>query len=207
MTTFCQNVFGFGGTNIALRGQIKKSNLISALLVAFFTFIIALLVSIGSEALMRAIKDIYISFILLLIIILLGIFFDVIGTAATATELAPFNARAAKRVFGAKQAVKVARNADAVANYCNDVIGDIAGTLSGAIGASIVFYLSGRFGALDTVLTGAIMTSLIASLTVGGKALGKSIAINNANEIIFRVAVVLAWWEDLTGLELFKNRR
>lgn len=188
-------------------GQIKKSNLISASLVAFFTFIIALLMSVGSEALMKALNNIVVSIILLLLIMGLGIFFDIIGTAATATEKSAYNAKAAKKVHGAKQAVRIASNADAVANYCNDVIGDISGTLSGAIGAAIVIYLSHHFSILDTVLTGAVMTSLIASVMVGGKAIGKNIAINNANDIIFRVAVVLAWWEDITGLELFKNRR
>ena len=59
----------------------------------------------------------------------------------------------------------------------------------------------------DTVLTGAVMTSLIAALTVGGKATGKNIAIENANTIIFRVALVMAWWEKLTGIELFKGGR
>lgn len=190
-----------------MRGQIKASNLISALIVAFFTFVIALLMSIGSEALLKALREVVVAVILLIIITSWGIFFDIIGTAATATDLAPFNAKAAKRVFGAKQAVKIVRNADAVANYCNDMIGDITGTLSGAIGASIVVNLSQHFGTLNTVLAGAVMTSLIASITVGGKAIGKYIALNNANSIILKVAVVLAWWENMTGLELFKNRR
>lgn len=187
--------------------HINKGNIISALIVAFFTFFIALLVGIGSEMLLKAINEVLVAVILLLLVVFLGIFFDIIGTAATATDVAHFNARAAKRMFGARQAVRIAQNADVVANYCNDVIGDIAGTLSGAMGAGIVFYLLGRFSFLNAVLTGAVMTSLIASLTVGGKAIGKNIAINYANNIIFRVAIILAWWEDLTGIELFKNRR
>lgn len=188
-------------------GYIKKSNLIAALIVAFFTFFIALLVSIGSQALIEAINDVTVAIILLLIIVFLGIFFDIIGTAAAATNVSPFNAKAAKRVFGAKQAVKLARNADKVANFCNDVVGDIAGTLSGAIGASIVYYLVGRFNFLDIVLTGSVMTSFIAAVTVGGKAIGKSVAISNADNIILKVAIILGWWEEITGIELLNNRR
>lgn len=188
-------------------GYIKKSNLIAAAIIAFFTFFIALLVNIGSQALMKAINDVAVMIILLLIIVFLGIFFDIIGTAAAATNVSPFNAKAAKRVFGSKQAVKLARNANVVANFCNDVVGDIAGTLSGAIGAAIVYYLTGRFNFLNTVLTGSIMTSFTAAITVGGKAVGKSFAINNANNIIFKVAIILGWWEEITGIELFKNRR
>ena len=121
--------------------------------------------------------------------------------------LPPFNAQAARKLYGAKQAVKLIRNADLVANFCNDVIGDISGTLSGAIGAGIVLKLAQMFGSMDLILAGAVMTSLIAALTVGGKAVGKRIAINHCNAIISRVARVVAWWEELSGVELFKNRR
>lgn len=184
-----------------------KSNITSGLIVAFFTFFIALFVSIGSQVLMSTVKYLWVAILLLIIIIALGIFFDIIGTAAAAAALPPFNAKAAKKVFGAYQAVKITKNASAVANYCNDVIGDIAGTLSGAVGAGIVFNLAHTFSFSDTILTGAIMTSFIAALTVGGKSLGKGVAIARANSIIFRVAVTLGWWENVTGLELFKDRR
>jgi hypothetical protein len=197
----------YAGVIAKLTGYIKKENLIAGLIVAFFTFFIALLVSLGSEALVRVVNSVIVAIILLIIIICLGIFFDIIGTAATAANLPPFNARAAKKVFGAKQAVKIIRNNDLMANFCNDVIGDIAGTLSGAIGAGIIVSLSTRLAFIDLILGGAVMTSLIAALTVGGKAVGKGVAVNHANSIIFRVAVFLAWWEDITGIEVFKNRR
>lgn len=188
-----------------MSGYIRKSHLISALLVAFFTFGIALLVSIGSEGLVKAVNNVLVAIGLLAAIILMGIFFDIIGTAVTAAELPPFNARAAKKVFGARQAVKLIHNAGLVANFCNDVIGDIAGTLSGAIGAGIVISLAALYPLGDVILAGAVMTSLIASITVGGKALGKHLAVNHANQIIFRVAIVIGWWEDLSGMELFKK--
>ena len=190
-----------------MREHLNRDNLIAALLVAFFTFFIALLVSVGSQALITAINHVWVAVILLFLIIALGVFFDIIGTAAAAATLPPFNAKAARKVSGASQAVKITKNASVVANYCNDVIGDIAGTLSGAIGAAIVFQLGENFSVPDTVLTGAVMTSLIVALTVGGKAIGKTVAIENANTIIFRVALVMAWWEKLTGIELFKGGR
>ncbi len=189
-----------------MTGQFKSS-LLSGLVVAFLTFFIALVVSIGSEALVRAVNNTLIAFVLLLIIIISGILADMIGTAATAAQMPPFNAKAAKKVFGASQAVKITKNASVVANYTADVVGDIAGTLSGAVGAGIVYNLTQMFTLQDLVLAGAAMTSFIAALTVGGKAIGKSIAIRNANAIIFEVAIIIGWWEKLTGLELFKDRR
>ncbi|HNX28312.1 MAG TPA: hypothetical protein PKN87_02735 [Syntrophomonadaceae bacterium] len=182
----------------------NKANLIAGLLVGFVTFLIALLMSLGSEALVRAVNNVFIAIILLLFVISLGIFFDILGTAATAAQLAPYNARAAKKIFGAKQAVRIKSNAHKVANYFNDVIGDISGTLSGAIGAGIVVSLVNQFSVLDIVLLSGVMTSLIAALTVGGKAIGKSFAIKNANNIIFKLGVVLAYWEKYTHTELFK---
>ena len=184
-----------------------KSNLWAVFTVTFLTFCIALAVSVGSEALVKAVNNIFVDLILLIIIIFLGVFFDMIGTAAAAATLPPFNAKAAKKVFGANQAVRITKNASLVANYTADVGGDIAGTLSGAVGAGIVYNLIHVFSFPDIVLTGAIMTSLIAALTTGGKAIGKSIAISNANAIIFKVAVAAGWWEKLTGIELLKDKR
>ncbi|HPF43142.1 MAG TPA: hypothetical protein PKV15_00430 [Syntrophomonadaceae bacterium] len=183
---------------------IDKDNLIAGLLVGFVTFLIALLMSLGSEALVRAVDNVLIAIILLLFVIFLGIFFDILGTAATAAQLAPHNARAAKKIFGAKQAVRIKSNAHKVANYFNDVIGDISGTLSGAIGAGIVVSLVNQFTVLDIILLGGVMTSFIAAVTVGGKAIGKSFAIQNANNIIFKLGVVLAFWEKYTHIELLK---
>jgi hypothetical protein len=190
-----------------LTGYVKKGNLIAGSIVAFITFFIALLASLGSEFLVRMVNSVVMAIMLLLAIIFLGIFFDIIGTAATAADLPPFNAKAAKKVLGAQQAVKIIHNNDVVANFCNDVVGDIAGTLSGAVGAGIILNLSTQLGIADLILSGSVMTSMIAAITVGGKAIGKNVAVNNANRIIFRVAVILAFWENASGIEVFKNRR
>ena len=184
--------------------------IIPALWITFFTFISGLIISLGLESIINAFQDLFISFLFLGLVIMSGIVFDVIGTAATAADVVPFNAMAAKKIPASNQAVRIVRNADLVANLTADVVGDIAGTLSGAIGASIIFAFNSRYAMdsmVDTVLLGAAMTSLIAALTVGGKTVGKSIAINNANLIIHKVAGILMWWENLTGIELFRGRR
>ena len=51
-----------------------------------------------------------------------------------------------------------------------------------------------------------VMTGLVAALTVGGKAIGKGIALNEATEIIFRIGQIIAWLEKLTKRELFSNK-
>lgn len=186
---------------------IRKGNLISGLWVGFFTFFIALLVSLGSQALMDLVNNILLAIIMLLLIIALGIGFDIIGTAAAAATLPPFNAKAAKKVYGAYQAVRITRNASTVANYSCDVVGDVCGTVSGAIGAGIVASLIDMYSLTNVILIGSMMTALIAAVTVGGKAMGKKIAIDHAEKIIFKAGMAAAWWEGLTGMEIFKGRR
>ena len=63
--------------------------------------------------------------LILLLFILLGIMFDIIGVAVTAANPKPFNSMAAHRVKGAKEALYLIRNAEKVASFCNDVVGDI----------------------------------------------------------------------------------
>ncbi|PHJ36944.1 hypothetical protein P378_19210 [Desulforamulus profundi] len=99
------------------------------------------------------------------------------------------------------------RNAGKVANICNDVIGDIVGTVSGALGISIVVKIVSNNPGTDAFWANIIMTALIASLTISGKALGKTLALSRANDVIFLVGKVLAYWEKLTGKNLGKKNR
>lgn len=177
---------------------------IPALWIMFFSFAIGLVLSLGAETLIKNIQHTGLSLALLIVVILIGIVSDAIGTAAAAADISPFNAMASKKVPGAREAVKIVKNADLVANLTADVGGDIAGTLSGAIGAAIIFSISKTFSLGNTVLISAVMTSLIAALTVGGKNIGKNIAITRANSIIIKVARILRWWENLTGRQLLK---
>ncbi|WP_066637553.1 hypothetical protein [Desulfolucanica intricata] len=171
------------------------------------SFILAIIFSIVSETLTRKINSLYLSFTILILIILIGIIADVIGTAVTAATEAPFHARASKKVPGAQQGVALIRNADKVANIANDVIGDIAGTVSGALGISLVVQIITYQQNLDQLLLNILITGLIASLTVGGKAAGKRLAITRANEVIFTVGRLLAGLEKITGIKLGKKSR
>lgn len=162
-----------------------------------WTIILAGCISLLSDSLLSN-ATLLVAFIIVLLIIVLGIMFDAIGTAITAVNETPFHAMSAKKVKGAPTAVKLIRNADKVSNFCNDVIGDICGIVSGSAGAIITekfiqFNNIGN-GSILMVLLPAIIGSIIAGLTVGGKALGKSYAINNCRNIIFRVSKILQFF-------------
>lgn len=157
------------------------------------SFLLAVLFSFLSETMTRVVKSVIISLSGLLFIMLIGILADIIGTAVTAAQEAPFHAKAAKRVRGAKEGVFLLRNADKVANICNDVIGDIVGTVCGALGISIVVKIIYSNPGIDAIWANILMTALIASLTVSAKAMGKVFALSRANDIIFFVGRFLTY--------------
>ena len=101
-----------------------------------------------------------------------------------------FHAMASKKVKGSKMAIKLIRSAPKVSNFCNDVIGDICGVLSGAISAILTIKITNNFGLSTNIQF--IMSALVASLTVGGKALGKEFAKRKCNSIIYGVAKILS---------------
>ena len=161
--------------------------------ISLWTFVLAVVLGFVAQFLVSAVYSIFLSFLILLAVIILGIIFDIIGTAAAAASIAPLNAKAARKVPGANRAVYLVQHADHVANFCNDVVGDISGIISGTLAAVIVLRLVLPFSFERMQLyTGILLTALVAALTVGGKAWGKSTAINHSTEVILLVGMILA---------------
>lgn len=182
----------------------KKFNIKWIILITIWTFVLAVFVSIISENLMRNMILIY-AFIILIIIILIGILFDTIGIAVAAASEKPFHSMAANKVLEGKYAVKLVRNAVPVSNFCNDVIGDICGIVSGAAGSIIILKLVKTYSLGDATLYSIAMSSLIASLTVGGKAFGKEVALKNSNKIIYFVAKIIMILDKKIGVCLLPD--
>lgn len=153
------------------------------------TFVISFVLSYLSESVLDDVHIVIASLVLVLFIIL-GVFFDIIGTAVMAVEPKTFNSMAAKKVVGAKMALSLIAKASAVSNFCNDVIGDICGVISGTMCSVLAVKLAALFSinAFFTILTA---TALTASLTVGFKAMGKNLAIAFSDKIIYAVARVI----------------
>lgn len=169
---------------------------------------LAVIAGLGSEILMER-TSILTALILLLVIVGINIAFDVIGIAATAATEKPHHAKAANRVPGARQTVYLVRNADTVANFANDIVGDVTGALSGGMAASIVLKLIQTYPTLMAreIWLSTLMIGLVASITVTGKALGKSFAIYEADEIMGRVGSIIARIEGITGWSFTDNKK
>lgn len=185
---------------------LNRYNFKWILSITIWTFLLAIVFSLITENLTTNLGFIS-SLIILLLIILIGIFFDIIGIAVTRAEEKPFHSMASKRINEAKIAIKLVRNADKVSNFCNDVIGDISGIISGAVGANLIYKLS-RFYDLKTLgVLSILITALTASLTVGGKAMGKSIALMYYEKIIYKLAEFLNFFEKNFHLVIFDKKK
>jgi Mg2+/Co2+ transporter CorB len=158
--------------------------------IIIWTFIISGAITLISETTLSKV-NIYIAFIILVLIIIIGIVFDIIGVAVTAADETPFHSMASRKVHGARKAVNLIRNADKVSNFCNDVIGDVCGVVSGGTGAVIVTKIMASTPIKEGLVLTIVISAAIASLTVGGKAVGKNYAISQSNNIVYGVAWLL----------------
>ncbi len=181
------------------RGNIR--NWIIAIIL--WSFFLAIAVSFISETLIIK-TNLIVTLIILVIIISIGVLFDTIGVAVTACSEVPLNSMAARKIKGAKEAIRLLKNADKVSNFCNDVIGDICGIVSGAIGAILVFRILIINPTLESALLSAAVTGFISSLTIGGKATGKNIAIKRCESIVLKTGYAVY---ALSFLSRIKNRK
>lgn len=166
---------------------MKKDNWTIKIII--MAFMISFVFSSLSETIMPKVSLIT-SIIILIIFILIGIIFDMIGVAITTCDIKPFHSMSSKRIKYANTGIKLINNSAKVSSFCNDVIGDICGIISGSAGVLIASTLSSKFN-LNLLITSLIITSTIAAFTIGGKAFGKQTAIKNSTNIVKTFAKVI----------------
>lgn len=120
--------------------------------------------------------------LILILVIFIGVIFDIIGVAVTVADESEIHAKASKKIKGAKESINLIKNSSKVSNICADVIGDICGVLSGAISATIALKLTSELNMPDNIQF--FISAFVASITIGGKAIGKDIAKRNATNIL-----------------------
>ncbi len=164
---------------------MKKNNWIYK--VFLMTFFLSLAFSFVSNVISSR-ANIFVMILITLLVIAIGIIFDMIGTASLTSNEATFHAKSSKKIKGSKEALSIIKNSVKVASLCNDVIGDICGIVSGGMGAMVAISLSSIIG--NTVLSSILVSSIISSLTVGGKAIFKTVAIKKCDDIVFLVGKI-----------------
>lgn len=154
------------------------------------TIFISGFISFASNEIMEA-SSVIVAFVILFVIIFIGIIFDVIGVAVTSADEKPFHSMASRKVPGAHEAISLLRNAERVSSICNDVIGDICGVVSGSASASISAQIIVNFSGNTGEIIMLLMSAMVAGLTVGGKAIGKTFAIGSCTKIVAFVGKVI----------------
>ena len=168
------------------------------------TIIISGSIAFVSDEIMNG-SSLPVAFIILFAIVLLGIVFDIIGVAVTSADEKPFHSMAARKVPGSMEAIRLLRRAERVSSICNDVVGDICGVVSGSASATIAAQvLNGYTGSRSEIISLA-MSALVAGLTVGGKAIGKTFAIRSCTKIVSAVGRILYFFRNIKGL--FKKKK
>jgi len=158
--------------------------------VTTLAFLISILFSFFSEGITEHANSI-VATIIILLFIALGIIFDMVGISITVADIKTFNSMATKKVRGAKLAVRLIKNSEKASSFCNDVIGDICGIVSGSAGVALAAILSSSNN-FDMFITTLIITAIIAALTIGGKAIGKATAINKSTVILFEFSKIVS---------------
>ncbi len=154
----------------------------------FLTLILSFTFSLISELVIGN-APLAVAYLLIVLLVVIAVVTDMIGTAAAACDIEPFLAMSARKVKGSKMAVRLAKNAEKVSSVCADIIGDICGIVSGACGSAIVVK---QFVDGTSIFVSVLFSAVIAAITVSGKAFGKTYAMTNSNKIIFAVARVLS---------------
>jgi CBS domain containing-hemolysin-like protein len=160
-----------------------------ALKIFIITLILTAGISVVTETLMDRMSIVAAAF-LILFIMLLGVVFDIIGIAFATCDPTPFVSMASKKIKKAKSAIRLMQNADIVSNICGDVVGDICGIVSGAAGAAVAVKIAVQTAGTPEFVWTIVVSSVIAALTVAGKAAGKTIAIQNDKQIVCFVSYI-----------------
>ncbi len=177
-------------SNGQAKNKRKKSNYKWILWITTITFVISLSLSFISNTIA---KDFSMggALTILLFFIVLGIFCDIIGLAIATADVIPYHSMASQHIRGAKQAIYLSKHASAFSNFFNDVIGDICGIISGSMIGVILLKIVIENENMIYIL----FSAFVAAVTVGGKACGKSFALKNANQIVYKLGVITSYFK------------
>lgn len=161
-----------------------------AIKIFVLTICMSCLFSLLSQTILSS-MGVIMAIITIFFFISISVIFDMIGTAITCTSEEYYLKRIDKDK-GAGVALSMKKNSEKVCSFCNDVVGDICGILSGASGACVILSITKNIQSdAIIVVVSSLVSAIIAGLTIFSKALMKSYAINNANEFILKIGKII----------------
>lgn len=168
----------------------EKVNVKWIVQIALISFTISFGLSFVSEIAIPNLSVVW-GMLLTLAFVFVGILFDIVGVAVTGADEKVFHSMNSRQVKGSKVAVLFKKNADKVSSFCCDVIGDICGIVSGASASAVSVGLAATFN-WNLLLVSLTVAAIVAALTIGGKACGKSFAINKSDVILYEFAKIIS---------------
>ena len=162
--------------------------------VFFLSLVISATFSFASQKLLGG-AGLFGAFIVLFLIIAIGILADMLGVAVTAADEKPFHSMASRKVAGSVEAIRLLRSAGKVSSICCDIVGDICGVISGAAAALIAAGAFLQFTSIPLTVLQLLLSALVASLTITGKAFCKYIALEHSTEIVHIAGKVIHFFK------------
>ncbi len=158
---------------------------------AFKVFVLSISLSIifslFSQSLLPSLSPFF-SIFVIVFFVFVSVIFDMIAVAFTSINKEQLDKY--KNENGYVMAVKLCERADKVASFGGDVVGDICGILSGAGGVSLVVNMNIQDANLNLLVT-CLVSSLIAGITIFCKAIMKTYALQNCEQIAIVTGVYL----------------
>ena len=154
------------------------------------SLVISIILSLLSSEVLE-IVPIIAAVLILFAFVALGVVFDIVGLAVSTANDKPFHSMASQKIRAGKIGISLIRRADQVSSFCNDVIGDICGVVSGSAAATVAVRLAMIMG-FDSLWINLILCGLVSAMTVGCKAIGKALGLNYSVEIVTIVSKILA---------------
>ena len=170
---------------------------------AFKVFVLSISLSIifslFSQSLLPSLSPFF-SIFVIVFFVFVSVIFDMIAVAFTSINKEQLDKY--KNENGYVMAVKLCERADKVASFGGDVVGDICGILSGAGGVSLVVNMNIQDANLNLLIT-CLVSSLIAGITIFCKAIMKTYALQNCEQI----AIVTGAYLEASFLNKIRKRR
>ncbi|MCL1835515.1 MAG: hypothetical protein FWG48_05065 [Oscillospiraceae bacterium] len=167
----------------------KRTNLSWVIRIVLISAASSVVFSFASSQFLGRAGDVA-AFAILLVFILIGLVFDMIGVAVMSANEAPFHSMAAHKQRGATEALRLLKNAEKTSSFCTDVVGDVTGIITGSTVALIAAKLMLSFSTQSIVIQ-LVISGAVTGLTTGSKAVGKTLALNNNTAIVLRVGKLM----------------
>jgi len=171
----------------------KRRKILWVLKISLLAFSLSLLLSFFSQVVLKK-SNAFLAIILLCVFMIFNVLSDMIGLAITSCQIDEVKKERENNKLKEPIYIKclhLIKNADKVSSILCDVVGDICGILCG-VSATILTNIIVSNNSLISlyIFVGAIVSSIIAGLTVLFKAIAKNFAVKNSLRIVKKISIL-----------------